>query len=110
NGGTQENLGLVLRPGGSDPPIFTVYMRGSSTPYAWSNGPVPTAQLANIERIVVNVTAGSVRPDAKGKYATTQYTTDVSSPRNVPGIGPPEYTVDRYGCKALDQNRQYLTP
>jgi len=105
NGGTQENLALLLKPGGAVPPIFTVYMRGSSTPYNWSNGPVPTAQLTNIERVVVNITAASAKPDSKGAYAQTQYTTDVSSMRNVPTIGDPEYTVDGYVFNDLDKDQ-----
>src|SRR5438105_9872833 len=37
NGGTTERVALVLPPGGSVPPLFQVYLSGSSTPWDWSN-------------------------------------------------------------------------
>lgn len=97
NGGTTERVSLIQRPGvNGTPSMFTVYMQGSSTPWDWSNGPVPAAQLGNIQRIVLNVTAGSARPDARGGYASTTLRTEVNSMRNVPNFGATLYAVDGY--------------
>ena len=52
NGGSTERIALVRRPSSSgSPPMFTVYLKGNSTPYNWSNGPLPASQLSNIERV-----------------------------------------------------------
>jgi prepilin-type N-terminal cleavage/methylation domain-containing protein len=104
NGGAIEHVALVLKPGAGVPPIFTVYMRGSATPYDWANGPVPAAQLANIERIVVKVTAASAKPDKNGNYAQTTLETEVNSMRNVPNFGTTEYPVDGYVFNDLNKN------
>jgi len=96
NGGLTERVALVAKPGGGVSPMFTVYFKGSTTPYNWSSGPVPVSQLSTIDRIVVQVTASSGKPDAKGNYATTKYSTEVNSMRNVPDFGDPLYGVDGY--------------
>jgi prepilin-type N-terminal cleavage/methylation domain-containing protein len=97
NGGTTERVSLIQRPGANGAPaLFTVYMQGSATPWDWSSGPVPAGQLANIQRIVINVTAGSGRPDANGNYATTSLRTEVNSMRNTPNFGATLYAVDGY--------------
>jgi prepilin-type N-terminal cleavage/methylation domain-containing protein len=96
NGGVQERVALVLPPGGSVPPIFTVYMKGSKTPWDWSHGPVPAAQLQNIDRVVIQVTCGSARPDANQHYTVTTLRTEVNSMRNTPNVGIPLYVVDGY--------------
>lgn len=96
NGGAQERVGLVLKPGGTVPALYTVYMKGSSTPWSWANGPVPASQLANIQRIAVAVTTGSTKPDAKGAYARTTLTTTVNSMRSVPDFGLSTYLVSGY--------------
>ncbi len=107
NGGVQERVALVRKPGGGVPPIYTVYMKGSSTAYDWSNGPVPAAQLNNIERVVVQITAASARPDTKGTFAQTTLRTTVSSMRNNPNIGATEYTVSGYVYNDLNQDRTF---
>jgi prepilin-type N-terminal cleavage/methylation domain-containing protein len=104
NGPTTERVALVLKPGGSVAPMFKVYMAGSSTPWDWSSGPVPAAQLPNISRITVQVTAASGKADWKGRYAQSVYTSDVSSMRNVPSFGVSEYPVDGYVFNDLNGN------
>lgn len=93
NNSKNEEVALVRKPGGAIPPLYTVYMKGITTPYNWANGPVPVSQLPNIDRIVVNVTAPSAKPDAQGKYAQTVLTTEVNTFRNVPNWGVPTYAV-----------------
>jgi prepilin-type N-terminal cleavage/methylation domain-containing protein len=102
NGGVAERVGLVRRPGSGVPPLFTVYLAGSSTPWNWSSGPLPAAMLGDVERIVVNVVAPSARADARGKYAETRLKTEVNSLRNVPDFGTEEYNV--YGNVFDDRN------
>ncbi|MBI3538744.1 MAG: hypothetical protein HY076_00520 [Candidatus Eisenbacteria bacterium] len=97
NGGTTQRVALVQRPAKNGVvPMFKVYMQGSTTPYDWSNGPVPASQLANIDRITIAVTASSARPDSKGTYPSTVLTTEVTSMRNTPNFGSTLYTVDGY--------------
>ena len=107
NGGVQERVALVLKPGGAVPPLFTVYLRGSSTPWDWSNGPIPANRLNNIERVVVRVTAGSSRPDSKGAFASTTLQTTINSMRNNPNVGATEYTVDGYVYNDLDKSKTF---
>lgn len=96
NGGAQERVALLAKPGGSVPPLYTVYMRGSSTPWDWNNGPVPVSQLAEIERVELKVTATSSKPDAKGTYASTTLTTQVSATRSTPDWGAQTYLVSGF--------------
>lgn len=96
NGGSLQTVALVSKPGGSVRPLFTVYMKDSNTPYNWSNGPVPQAQLANIERIMLNVTAPSGKADSRRQYASTVLTTEVNSMRNTPDWGQDLFTVDGF--------------
>ncbi|MBI5711694.1 MAG: prepilin-type N-terminal cleavage/methylation domain-containing protein [Candidatus Eisenbacteria bacterium] len=105
NGGTTERIALVRRPGGGVPAMFTVYMKGSGTPWNWSNGPVPAAQLQDIERIVVNVVAPSAKPDWRHQYAETQLTAQVNSLRNIPSFGQNEYVVEGYVFDDANQNQ-----
>ena len=104
NGGNTEHVALILPPGGAVPPLFRVYLKGSSTPYDWSGGPVPVAQLPNIDRIQVQVTSASAKPDKNGNYAQTTLTTMVNAARNTPNFGGPQYTVDGYVFNDLNQN------
>jgi prepilin-type N-terminal cleavage/methylation domain-containing protein len=104
NGGTTERIAIVSKPGGTIPPLYTVYMRGQSTPYDWANGPVPAAQLPDIERVEVRVNSPSSRPDWRGQYANTELKTIVSSMRNSPLVGPPTYVVDGYIYNDLNKN------
>lgn len=96
NGGQTEQIALVRKPGGSVPPMFTVYMKGSTTPYDWANGPVPAAQLSSIERISVQVDAPSAARNSKGQYAETILSTQVNSMRNIPNFGATQYAVSGY--------------
>jgi prepilin-type N-terminal cleavage/methylation domain-containing protein len=106
NGGATEHVALVLRPGAGVPSLFTVYMRGNNTPWDWSNGPVPANQLQNIDRVVIQITSASARPDSKGNYARTALSTTVNTGRNTPNFGATEYTVDGYVYNDLNKNHQ----
>lgn len=105
NGGTTERVALVRKPGGGVPPLFTVYMKGSTTPWNWANGPVPAAQLEDIARVVLKVTASSSRPDAKGSYAELTLTSEVGATRSVPNFGAKTYLVSGYVFN--DTNKNY---
>lgn len=96
NGGTTERISLVLKPGGDVAPLFTVYLNGSSTPWDWSLGPVPRAQLDDITRILVRVTAAANRPDERGLRKATVLETAVRSMRNAPDFGTALHEVDGY--------------
>lgn len=104
NGGQTQRIALIEKPGGSVPGIFRVYMQGSSTPYDWANGPVPEGQLANIDRIVITVTATSPKPDWRGQYTETQFSSTVNSMRNTPSFGPPTYSVSGWVYEDVVQN------
>ncbi len=103
-GPVTQRVAIVSAPGGAVPPLFTVYMRGATEPWDWSSGPVPPESLANIARVVVKTTAPSARPDARGNYSSTTFTTTVTSMRNVPDLGPPEYGVDGYVFNDVNKN------
>ncbi len=96
NGGTVERIALVRRPGSGAPAMFMVYMKGLSNPWDWSNGPVPAAQLADIQRIVIQVVAPSGRVDAQGNFSEVNLQAEVNSLRNVPDFGQVEYAVDGF--------------
>jgi prepilin-type N-terminal cleavage/methylation domain-containing protein len=96
NGPVSQRVALVRRPGSGVAPMFTVYLKGSTTPWDWSSGPVPAAQLGNIERIAVEITAPSGKRDWRGHYAESRFKTEVNSMRNVPQAGADEYAVDGY--------------
>ncbi len=97
NGGTTERVALVRKPGDTGvPALFTVYFRGLSTPWDWSNGPVPQNRLQDIQRVELRVTAAASRPDAKGQYPQTTLKSDVNAARSVPDFGPSTYVVSGY--------------
>lgn len=96
NGPVTQRIALVRRPGGGVSPLFTVYMKGSTTAWDWSNGPVPAGQLGNIERVAVQITAPSGKRDWLGRYAESRYNTEVNSLRNTPQTSADEYVVDGY--------------
>jgi len=107
NGGSQERVALLSKPGGSVPALFTVYMKGSTTPYNWANGPVTAANLNQIERVELRVTAAAAEPDQKGRYATTTLTSQVNSMRSVPDFGVTTYTVQGYVYNDLNTNNAF---
>ena len=96
NGGAIEKVGVVRKPGGTVPAMFTVYIGSNPTPWDWASGPVPAGSLNNISRIVVNLTSEARSPDKNGTYARAQMTTEVNSIRNVPEAGNTVYTIDGY--------------
>lgn len=104
NGGSIERISLIARPGGTVPPLYTVYLNGSATPWDWSNGPIPASQLASITRVRINATSESARPDWRNRYARTSFKTDVSSLRNVPDTGPSTYDLDGTIFNDLNKN------
>jgi prepilin-type N-terminal cleavage/methylation domain-containing protein len=93
NGGDKNEVALVNKPGSTASALYTVYLQGIATPWDWANGPIPEAQLQNIDRIVVNVTAPSTKPDSRGNYSRTVLTTEVNTSRNIPNWGVPTYPV-----------------
>ena len=109
NGGQTERVALVNKPGSGVAPMFTVYFKGNPTPYDWSSGPVAAGALANIDRIVVTVTAPSGKPDAHGQYASTKFTTEVNSMRNVPDFGEPLYGVNGRVFNDVDEDGTFNT-
>jgi prepilin-type N-terminal cleavage/methylation domain-containing protein len=96
NGGATQEIALVRAPGGTIPPMYTVYLRGSSTPWNWANGPIPVNRLNDVERITLQVTAASSNADSKGRFAETTLRTEVNSMRNVPNFGGTQYSVSGY--------------
>ena len=105
NGGTTERVALVRKPGDTGvPPLFTVYMRGSSTPWDWANGPVPQNRLRDVQRIELRVTAAASRPDAKGAFAQTTLKSEVNAARSVPDFGAPTYPVSGFVFDDLNSN------
>jgi hypothetical protein len=105
NGGTTERVALVRRPGDAGvPPMFNVYMKGFNTPWDWANGAVPANQLANIQRIEVQVAATASRPDNRGQFAQTTIKTQVNAARSVPDFGAQTVTVSGYVFNDADQN------
>jgi prepilin-type N-terminal cleavage/methylation domain-containing protein len=96
NGGASERIALVNKPGAGVPAIFTVYFKGSVTPWDWKNGPVPPSQLAQISRISVQLTASSPRRNQDGTYARTTMRTEVASSRNLPDFGLALCSVSGY--------------
>lgn len=105
NGGSAERIALVLKPGNGVPPLFTVYLSGSATPWDWSGGPVPASMLGQISRIEITVTAASGKADSHGAYSRTQIETAVRSLRNAPDFGTTVYTVDGYVYEDEDFDR-----
>ena len=104
NGGASERIALVNKPGAGVPAMFTVYFKGSATPWSWANGPVPASQLSQISRISVQLTASSPRRNQDGTYARTTMRTEVASSRNVPDFGYTLYPVDGYVFNDKNQN------
>ncbi len=108
NGGAQERVALVYKPGNGVPPLFTVYMKGQTTPWNWSNGPVPANKLQSIDRVTVQVTASSARPDNRGHYPSTTLRTEVNAMRNSPNsTGVPQYLVYGYIFNDVNGNGTY---
>ena len=104
NGGSLEKVGLVRGPGAGIPAMYTVYLGSNPTPWDWSNGPVPAAQLKNISRITVRVTTEGRRMRKDGTYPRATLTTDVNSLRNSPNATQTLYTVSGYVFKDVNQN------
>jgi len=104
NGGANERIALVRKPGGTVKPLFTVYLRGQGTPWNWANGPIPASQVSTIERVVMNMTSTSSRPDWQGRYAETQLKLEVNILRNSPSFDLKEYTISGYVYNDQDQD------
>jgi hypothetical protein len=105
NGGSPERVALVMKPGGTVLPMFNVYLGSSTTPWNWSNGAVPAAQLSQITRVEVNVTASSPSPDSRGLYTMTPLVNQVLLQRNAPNFGTATYTVDGWVYEDDNANR-----
>ncbi|MEY4070659.1 MAG: SdrD B-like domain, partial [Candidatus Eisenbacteria bacterium] len=86
NGGASERVALV-------------------TPWDWANGPVPPSRLADIQRVTMQVTAASSRPDSRGAYAQTTLQSEVNASRSVPDFGAKVYVVSGYVYADANLNR-----
>ena len=106
NGGVQEHIALVHKPGDGVPPLFTVYMRDTHAEWDWSNGPVPAAQLADVERVEIRVTASSGKPDGQDRFQTAVLQQQVNSLRNTPDAGARTYTLDGYVYDDQDRDHE----
>jgi prepilin-type N-terminal cleavage/methylation domain-containing protein len=105
NGGSTQRVALVRSPVDAGvPPMFNVYMKGSSTPYDWASGPVPANQLQNIASIQLQVTATASKPDNRGQFAQTTIATQVNASRSVPNFSTTTYTVSGYVFNDLNTN------
>ncbi len=105
NGGTRERIGLIKKPGGSNPPLFRVYMQGSSTPWNWANGPVPANKLQEIVRIEVNIVSTSPTKNFMGQYTDRRITTTVNELRNSPNFSFITYNISGFVYNDLNKNR-----
>jgi prepilin-type N-terminal cleavage/methylation domain-containing protein len=105
NGGSSEKLALVRAPGGGVPPIFTVYFKGSATPWDWAGGPVPVTRLGEIDRVLVQVTTESPEPNQAQRYARTTLRTQVQVGRNKPSFLVDTYAVDGYVYWDMNKDR-----
>jgi len=106
NGGSSEKLALIRAPGAGVPPIFTVYFKGSATPWDWAGGAVPASRLGEIDRVLVQVTTESPEPNQKQVYARTTLRTQVQVGRNKPSFLANTYAVD--GFVFWDKNKDHV--
>jgi prepilin-type N-terminal cleavage/methylation domain-containing protein len=104
NGGAAERLAPVLRSGDGVPPLFTVYLKSSTTPWDWAAGPIPEDRLSDIDRVLVQVTTASPEPDALHRYAKTTLRTQVQVGRNRPAFLAETYVVDGYVFWDMDRS------
>lgn len=102
NGGSLQKVGLVRGPGAGVPALFTVYMGSTPTPWDWSDGPIPVANLGNISRIVLRVTTEGRMPRKDGTYPRNTLTTEINSIRNTPSAATLLYSVDGWVYDDLD--------
>lgn len=96
NGGTAQRVALVRKPGAGVPAMFTVYLKGDTQPWNWSNGPVPASRLQDVQRVLVNVTGASSKPDDKHRFATAQVRGMVETTRSIPDWGVTTTSVNGY--------------
>jgi len=96
NGGASERIALIRKPGGTVKPLFTVYLRGQGTPWNWASGPIPASQLQDVERVILNMTAASGRPDWRGTFAETELKLEVNILRNSPSFDIEEFSIAGY--------------
>ncbi len=104
NGGSRERIALIRKPGGSQPPLFRVYLEGSSTPWDWANGPVPANRLQEIVKIEINVVATSATKNFLGQYSDTRLTSTVNEIRNAPNFANVLYSVSGYVYNDANKN------
>jgi prepilin-type N-terminal cleavage/methylation domain-containing protein len=104
NGPTRDRVGLVKKPGGGTPALFTVYLAGQAAPWDWSSGPVPANRLAEIDRIEVNIVATSPTKGMLQSYSDVRLSTSVSELRNSPNFKWIYYNVNGYVFKDVNKN------
>src|SRR5207248_10447703 len=108
NGGSPEAVAVLHAP--SSAPIFNVYIGGSSTPYDWSQGPVPASQLDRITRVDVHVSTAAPKRDGQGALRTISLGSTVTEMRNTPQGATATYTVDGYVYSDVNADRHYAAP
>jgi prepilin-type N-terminal cleavage/methylation domain-containing protein len=104
NGGSLQKVGLVRGPGPGVPALYTVYLGTNPNPWNWSDGPIPTANLQNISRIVLRVTTEGRVPRKDGTYPRNTLTTEINSIRNSPEAGTLLYSVDGWVFDDLNRS------
>jgi len=86
NGGSVQKVGLVRGPGAGIPPMYSVYLNGSATPWDWHNGAVPANRLKDITSIRLQITTEGRRPRSDGTFPRATLTTEINSIRNAPNV------------------------
>lgn len=101
----REAVSLVRRPAaGGIPPMFRVYLSGSTTPWDWSLGPLPPAQLSQVERVAIEIVSPSPKPNWRGEYAEAPLRTEVFATRNLPDFGVATHAIYGYVFHDLNSN------
>ena len=106
NGGARERIALVKRPGGSQPPMFRVYLKGDATAWNWANGPVPANRLQEIVRVEINVVATSPTKNFMGKYTDVTLTSTINEIRNAPNFSLVTYNISGIVYNDVNKNNK----
>src|SRR6185295_6595386 len=77
NGPTSEQVAAIVNPNGAGVPrMFKVYLGTSTVPWDWALGPIPVAQLQNVSKIEVTLTATSGK-QTNGRFEQASMSTTV---------------------------------
>jgi prepilin-type N-terminal cleavage/methylation domain-containing protein len=105
NGGSKQKVGLVRGPAPGVPPIFTVYLGSTPTPWDWNDGAIPQDRLDEISRIELQVTTEARRKGPDGNYPRATLTSEINSIRNVPTAASTSYSVEGWVFDDLNRNQ-----